>query len=75
MVKIKLIQIGKKNSRLFRLVAIDQKKSGGGRAIEVMGLYNPKLKPPHLVFKKERIDHWLSQGAQMTESVRKLLQS
>ncbi|OGG01833.1 30S ribosomal protein S16 [Candidatus Gottesmanbacteria bacterium RBG_16_52_11] len=73
MVKIRLMQTGTKNRKTYRIVAIDESKRRDGRAVEILGFYNPLVKPPEISVKKERITYWLSVGAQPTESVRKLL--
>lgn len=49
-----------------------EKYSRDGRALEVLGYFNPSIKPPTFSVNKERLKYWLSQGAQMTEAVRKL---
>ncbi len=74
MVKIRLAQTGAKNSRQYRIVVIEEGKRRDGRAIETLGFYNPRVHPPHLSVDKERVTYWLSQGAQLTETTKKLLQ-
>lgn len=73
MVKIRLTQTGTKNRKTYRLVAIDQRKRRGGREIEILGFYNPLVKPPEVRVKNDRVNYWLSVGAQMTLSAKKLL--
>lgn len=75
MVKIRLSQTGAKNSRHYRVVVIEDGKRRDGRAIETLGFYNPQVKPPHLSIKRDRVAHWLSLGAQMSESAKKLLEN
>ncbi len=72
MLIIRLIKVGKKNSPAFRVV-ITQKTAGpkSGSFLEVLGSYNPRLKEVSL--KKERIEHWLSKGAQVSDTVHNLL--
>jgi len=73
MVKIRLTQTGTTNRKTYRIIAIEEGKRRDGSAIEILGSYNPLVKPPVLTVKKDRIDYWVSVGAQMTESVKKLL--
>ncbi|MBI4099751.1 30S ribosomal protein S16 [Candidatus Microgenomates bacterium] len=72
-VKIRLTRIGKRNQPLYRLVAIDEHKKRDGRAIEILGAYNPD-NPDNLVeVKKDRVDYWLSVGAKPSDTVKHLL--
>jgi small subunit ribosomal protein S16 len=73
MVKIRLAQSGSKNRRAYRIIAIEEGKRRDGRAIEILGTYNPLITPPHLVVKKDRIDHWVTLGAQLSPAVKKLI--
>lgn len=72
MVKIRLSRTGKKNAPSYRIVVIDSRARRDGRAIENLGFYDPKTKPETIKINRERLDYWLSQGAQMTEVVKKL---
>ena len=74
-VKIRLARFGKTNSPVYRVVAIDEHKQRGGRAIETLGTYNPHGQTPSSKFqiKKDRVDYWLSVGAKPTETVKHLL--
>ncbi len=74
MVKIRLSQTGTKNRKTYRLIAIDERKRRDGRAIEILGFYNPLVKPPQTSVKKDRIDYWLSVGAKLTPGVQKILE-
>jgi len=73
MVKIRLTQTGKRNAKQYRIIAIEEGKRRDGTAIEILGFYNPLVKPPQLVIKKDRIDYWTSVGAVVTDAVKKLL--
>ncbi len=75
MVKLRLTRVGKKKQPSYRLVAAPSRSPRDGRFIEILGHYNPLTNPPTVVFKEERIMHWLKEGAQPTESVQKLLTS
>lgn len=71
MLKIRLQKIGKKNSPSYRVVLVEHTTSPQGKFIELLGAYNPRLKKKSL--NKERIEHWLSKGAQPSATVHNLL--
>jgi small subunit ribosomal protein S16 len=73
MVKIRLTQFGSKNRRTYRIIAIDESDRRNGSAIEILGFYNPLVSPPQLSVNSERVQYWLSVGAQLTDSTKKLL--
>jgi len=74
MVKIRLMQTGKRNAKQYRVIAIEEGKRRDGDAIEILGFYNPLVKPPQITLKKDRIDYWVSVGAVVTDSVKKLIE-
>lgn len=73
MVKIRLSQTGTTNRKTYRIIAIDQSKRRNGRPVETLGYYNPLVTPAQLVVKRDRIDYWISQGAQLTDGAKKTL--
>ncbi len=73
MVKIRLTQTGTKNRKTYRLIAIEEGKRRDGRAIEILGFYNPLVKPPQISIKQDRVKYWLSVGAQLTPTAAKLV--
>jgi small subunit ribosomal protein S16 len=72
-VKIKLKRLGKIREPYYRIVVADARTKRDGRAIEEIGLYHPKADPSLIEVNSERVQHWLSVGAQPTDSVRVLL--
>jgi small subunit ribosomal protein S16 len=70
-VKIRLKRIGRRHIPLYRIVVIDSKRSRDGKYLEAVGYYNPKTK--HLTLNKERVDYWLSKGAQATDTTKRLI--
>lgn len=74
MVKIRLTVTGKRNARQYRVVAMEEGKRRDGKYIELLGYYNPLVKPPQITLKKDRIDYWVSVGAVVTDSVKKLME-
>lgn len=67
MVKIRLKRTGKKNAPCYRVVVADSRSPRDGKVIEIVGLYDPRQSSETL--KMDRIDYWLSNGAQPTETV------
>ncbi len=73
MVKLRLKRIGKKKKPFYRIVAADSRAARDGRFIEMVGTYDPIAKPHVVECKEDRIFHWLSNGAQPTDTVKGLL--
>ncbi len=73
MVKIRLSRTGKRNAPSYRIVVMDSRTKRDGRIIENLGFYDPKTKPQTVKFNRERLEYWLSQGAQMTPTIKKLV--
>ncbi len=71
MVKIRLTRIGRKDTPQYRVVATPQREARDSKAIEYLGFYNPIEKVIDL--NKERIEYWLSVGAQPTNTVKRIL--
>ncbi len=72
-VKIKLKRLGKIREPYYRIVVADARTKRDGRAIEEIGKYHPKTEPSLIEVNSERVQHWLSVGAQPTDPVRVLL--
>src|SRR6266496_6695943 len=72
-VKIKLKRLGKIREPYYRIVVADSRTKRDGRAIEEIGKYYPKTEPSFIEVNSERVQHWLSVGAQPTDPVRVLL--
>jgi small subunit ribosomal protein S16 len=72
-VKIKLKRLGKIREPYYRIVVADARTKRDGRAIEEIGRYHPKADPSVIEVDSERVQHWLSVGAQPTDPVRHLL--
>ncbi|MET0143423.1 MAG: 30S ribosomal protein S16 [Ilumatobacteraceae bacterium] len=73
-VKLRLTRVGKKKQPQYRIVAADSRSPRDGRFIEIVGHYNPLHDPSTLTVDNEKAVKWLSQGAQPTDRVRKLLE-
>lgn len=74
MVKLRLKRIGRRNLAVYRLAAMDSRRPRDGRVLEELGQYAPNSEAgKQLVVNADRIKHWLSLGAQPTDTVRTLL--
>ena len=75
-VKLRLKRTGRRHLPCYRLNAVDSRAPRDGRVIEELGLYDPLQKDPdkQINFKRQRIEHWLSVGAQPTRTVANLLE-
>lgn len=72
MLRIRLLRVGKKNSPSFRVVVTPRRSATKtGRFLEILGFYNPVRHTKK--FKKERIEYWISKGAQPSDSLRNML--
>ena len=72
-VKIRLKRMGKIRTPFYRIVVADSRTKRDGRAIEEIGIYHPKEEPSRIEVKSDRVQHWLSVGAQPSEPVRAIL--
>lgn len=73
MIKIRLAQYGSRNRRTYRIVAIEEGDRRNGKPIEILGFYNPLVKPAQIKIEMDRVSFWQSKGAQVTTGVEKLL--
>lgn len=72
MLKIRLQRIGRKNDPAFRVVLTDSKNAAkSGKFLEVIGTYNPKS--GETSFQEDRINYWVSEGAQVSDTVHNFL--
>jgi small subunit ribosomal protein S16 len=70
-VRLRLSRIGRKKVPFFRLVAIDSKKSRDGEALDILGTYNG-LTGEIMNFDFDKTDLWVTRGAQMVDSFKKI---
>jgi small subunit ribosomal protein S16 len=73
MLMIRLARFGVRKKPVYRVVVIEKDRARNGRSIELVGLYNPRTNPATVDLKRERIDYWVSKGAQLSERVEKLM--
>jgi small subunit ribosomal protein S16 len=70
-VKIRLARVGKRNAPFYRIVAIDSRRARDGKALEILGTYDI-LGEKLVQFHEDRIAAWVSKGAIVVDSVKKL---
>lgn len=75
MVKIRLRRTGAKKKPTYRVVVTDLRTPRDGRFIEIVGHYNPRTEPVTFNIQEDRVLHWLSVGAQPSDTVRGLLEN
>ncbi len=73
MLTIRLARFGARKKPFYRVVVIEKDRARNGRSLEVVGTYNPRTNPATCDLKRERIEHWASKGAQLSERVQKLM--
>ncbi|MGB9608836.1 MAG: 30S ribosomal protein S16 [Minisyncoccia bacterium] len=71
MLKIRFKRVGRKHQPAFRIVIAERRSKRDGKSIDDIGFYNPITK--NFGIKKERLDYWLKNGAQITPTVFNLL--
>jgi small subunit ribosomal protein S16 len=69
---IRLARVGARKQPYYRVVVIEKDRARNGRSIEVVGTYNPRTEPATVNLVRDRIDYWVSNGAQMSDTVAKL---
>lgn len=73
MIKIRLARGGRVHKPVYTIVATDSKNARDGRFLEKLGQYNPNAETVLTDIKTERIQHWVSKGAALSDTVRTLL--
>lgn len=73
MVMIRLARFGARKQPYYRVVVIEKDRARNGRSIELVGTYNPRTEPATVNLKRDRIDYWIGKGAQLSDTVAKLL--
>jgi small subunit ribosomal protein S16 len=74
-VRVRLTRVGSKKNPIWRVVVSDQRSPRDGRFIETIGHYNPQTEPSTIVIDEERLQHWVSRGAQPTNTVKQLVRA
>ena len=74
-VKIRLDRHGAKKRPYYRIVVADARAPRDGKFIEEVGRYNPCVEPSMIKFDLEKVDKWIANGAQPTDTVARLLET
>jgi len=75
MLMIRMARFGAKKKPTYRLVVIEKERARDSRAVEVVGHYNPVSSPKVVNLKHDRIDYWMKNGAQPSDTVARLLKA
>ena len=73
MLAISLMRTGAKKRPSYRIVVKEKRSKRDGAYLENLGTYNPTRQPAEVKLKLERVRHWITNGAQPTETVRRLI--
>jgi len=72
-VHLRLLRRGAKKQAFYRIVATDSRRARDGRFLEIIGTYNPIVKPAEVKVFEDKLTKWLNQGAQPSDTVKTLL--
>ena len=73
-VRIRLTRVGATKRPAYRVIAIDKRRSRDGRALEILGYYDPLTEPATVQLDTAKIQAWIGKGAQPSDTVVKLMQ-
>ncbi|MCZ6726817.1 MAG: 30S ribosomal protein S16 [Acidobacteria bacterium] len=73
MLKIRLRRMGSTHTPFYRVVVSDSRRTPRAAFLEEVGYYNPVSNPPQIKIDRERVNHWVGKGAQLSPTVKKLL--
>lgn len=74
MLMIRLARFGAKKKPTYRVVVIEKERARDSRSVEVVGYYNPISRPATVKLEHERIAYWRQQGAQLSDTVARLVE-
>jgi len=72
MLTIRLTRVGKRNQPHYRFIVSEKARDPWGKALEILGTYEPRRNPPFIKLEKERVQYWMSKGAQTSDTVHNL---
>jgi small subunit ribosomal protein S16 len=75
MLMIRLARFGAKKKPFYRIVVIEKERARNGRNLEVVGHYNPLTDPAQVDLTRERITYWTKNGAQVSDTVARLIKN
>jgi len=70
---IRLMRTGAKKRPSYRIVVKEKQSKRDGACLENLGTYNPTREPAEIKLKSDRVQYWISKGAQPTDTVRRLI--
>ena len=74
-VVLRLRRVGAKKKPKYRIVAADSRAAREGKFLETLGSYDPAVNPRKVQFDKEKVEYWLSRGAQVSDTVKSLFKT
>jgi small subunit ribosomal protein S16 len=72
-VRIRLTRLGKKKKPFYRIVVANSESKRDGKFLAIVGTYDPMQKPAAITIHQDKLQSWLEQGAQPTDTVRNIL--
>jgi small subunit ribosomal protein S16 len=75
MLAIRLARVGAKKQAAYRVVVMEKSRARDSRSVEIVGHYNPRRNPTEIFFQEDRVQYWLSNGAQPSDRVSRLLKT
>ena len=75
MVKVRLQREGKKKAPFYHIVVADSRSPRDNKIIKQIKTYNPMTKPSTIVLNKEKLEQWIKNGAQPTDTVKALIKN
>jgi small subunit ribosomal protein S16 len=75
MLKIRMARFGAKKKPTYRVVVIEDWRARDSRCLEVVGQYDPIAQPAKINLNRERIEHWMKNGAQPSDTVQRLMKT
>ncbi len=69
MLTIRLTRVGKKKQPQYRFIVSEKARDPWGKALEILGTYEPRRTPSAITLKKERVEFWIQKGAQCSDTV------
>jgi small subunit ribosomal protein S16 len=73
MLKIRLRRMGTRNRPFYRVVVSDSRRVPTASAVEEVGWYDPRQNPAKVEIDRDRVQHWVANGAQLSDTVKSLL--
>jgi small subunit ribosomal protein S16 len=75
MLRMRLRRVGAKHQPSYRIVVADSRAARDGAFVDQVGHYNPRTDPPTIVIDEDKARKWISQGAQPSEAVARMLRN